>query len=212
MAKQLILLGAPGSGKGTQAKRLVTGYSFGHLSTGDLLRSEIQSGSALGVKVTEVMNAGKLVDDQTVLELLNANCDLVSNSYIFDGFPRNREQAKLLDDHVLKGTDSVAIFFDLDLELLTQRLVNRRTCGGCGEIYNLLYKPPVNEGVCDKCGSSELKQRKDDNEDTVRTRLSVFSDTIGPILSYYEESGRLCRLDASRAPDVVFSELIEKIK
>lgn len=206
MKPQLILLGAPGSGKGTQAARLVEELGYGHLSTGDLLRKEIKSGSELGKKVTGIMEAGNLVDDQTVLELLNANCDLSKNSYIFDGFPRNGEQAKALDEVVLKDVKSRAVYFEIDLDLLAARLTNRRTCSGCGAIYNLISKAPKNEGECDLCGG-ELNQRKDDNEETVKTRLQVFKDTIAPVLAHYEESGRLSRLDASKAPDTVFSEL-----
>ncbi|MCR9205554.1 MAG: nucleoside monophosphate kinase, partial [Halobacteriovoraceae bacterium] len=186
MKPQLILLGAPGSGKGTQAARLVEELGYGHLSTGDLLRKEIKSGSELGKKVTGIMEAGKLVDDQTVLELLNANCDLSSNAYIFDGFPRNGDQAKALDDVVLKEVKARAVYFEIDLDLLAKRLTNRRTCSGCGAIYNLISKAPKKEGVCDLCGS-ELNQRKDDNEETVKTRLQVFKDTIAPVLAHYEE-------------------------
>ena len=206
MKPQLILLGAPGSGKGTQAARLVSELSYNHISTGDLLRSEIKSESELGKKVQGIMNAGKLVNDNTVLELLNANCDLTANAYIFDGFPRNYEQANLLDTEVMKDAKSSAVYFDIDLDKLAARLTNRRTCSGCGEIYNLLSKAPAKEGVCDLCGES-LAQRKDDNEETVKTRLQVFKDTIDPVLAYYEESGRLARIDASLAPDVVFAAL-----
>ena len=206
MKPQLILLGAPGSGKGTQAARLVSELGYEHISTGDLLRKEIKSGSDLGQKVQGIMDAGKLVDDHTVLELLNANCDLEGNLYIFDGFPRNYEQSKLLDSEVLKNTKSRAVYFDIDLDMLAARLVNRRTCSSCGEIYNLLSRPPEVENVCDKCGG-ELAQRKDDNEDTVKTRLQVFKETVEPILSYYEDQGRLGRIDASKAPDSVFESL-----
>ncbi len=206
MKPQLILLGAPGSGKGTQAARLVSELGYEHISTGDLLRKEIKSGSDLGQKVQGIMDAGKLVDDHTVLELLNANCDLEGSQYIFDGFPRNHEQSKLLDSEVLKDAKSRAVYFDIDLDMLAARLVNRRTCSGCGEIYNLLSRPPKAEGVCDKCGG-ELAQRKDDNEETVKTRLQVFKETVEPILSYYEDQGRLGRIDASKAPDSVFESL-----
>lgn len=206
MKPQLILLGAPGSGKGTQAARLVNELGYNHLSTGDLLRKEIKSGSELGNRVQGIMNAGKLVDDNTVLELLNANCDLTSTAYIFDGFPRNKDQAKALDEVVLKDASNKAVYFEIDLDMLAARLTNRRTCSGCGEIYNLLSKAPKEEGKCDLCGSS-LTQRKDDNEETVKTRLQVFKDTIEPVLAHYESSGRLARVDASKAPEEVFSAL-----
>ena len=206
MKPQLILLGAPGSGKGPQAARLVSELGYEHISTGDLLRKEIKSGSELGQRVQGIMDEGKLVDDHTVLELLNSNCDLKSNQYIFDGFPRNHEQAKLLDGEVLKDAKSRAVYFEIDLDMLAARLINRRTCSGCGEIYNLLSKAPAKEGVCDKCGA-ELTQRKDDNEETVKTRLQVFKDTVEPVLSYYEAEGCLGRIDASAAPDAVFDSL-----
>ncbi|MDC1174355.1 nucleoside monophosphate kinase [Bacteriovoracaceae bacterium] len=212
MKPQLILLGAPGSGKGTQAARLVSELSYTHISTGELLRSEISSGSELGNRVQSIMNEGKLVDDNTVLELLSSNCDLDTNAYIFDGFPRNIEQAKLLDDVLIKEHASKAVYFDIDLDKLAERLINRRTCDDCGEIYNLLSKAPKVEGVCDKCKGTNLAQRKDDNKETVVTRLEVFKNTIEPVLEYYESQGKLTRLDASKGADGVFEQLENTVK
>jgi adenylate kinase len=211
MKPQLILLGAPGSGKGTQAARLVSELGYQHISTGDLLRKEIKSGSELGNRVQDIMNSGGLVDDNTVLELLSSNCNLSENAYIFDGFPRNIEQAKALDEAVIKGVASKAVYFEIDLDMLAARLVNRRTCSGCGEIYNLLSKAPKDPKVCDKCGA-ELTQRKDDNEDTVKTRLGVFKETIEPVLAHYESEGRLGRINASMEAEAVFSALKEITK
>ena len=207
MYYQLILLGAPGSGKGTQANNLIKECGYKHLSTGDLLRAEMASGSELGQRVKAVVDAGKLVDDDLVLELLSANCDLEAGHGIFDGFPRNLDQAKALDEKVLRDAKSKAIYFDIDLDLLKDRLVNRRTCKGCGEIYNLLFKKPVEEEKCDKCGSTDLQQRKDDNEETVKTRLGVFKETVDPILDFYESQGRLVRVDAAGKADAVFNSL-----
>ena len=207
MKAQLILLGAPGSGKGTQAAKLVSDLGYKHISTGDLLRNEIAKESDLGKKVQGIMARGELVDDVTVLELLNANCDLSSGSYIFDGFPRNIDQAKALDNEVIKDIAHKAIYFDIDLDILAKRLVNRRTCSDCGEIYNLLSKAPKIEGTCDKCKGTNLKQRKDDNEESVKTRLGVFKSTIDPVLSYYEEKGALRRVRASASSAEVFEEL-----
>lgn len=203
---QLILLGAPGSGKGTQAAQLVKAFGYSHISTGDLLRKEIQEGSELGKRVQSIMDAGNLVDDQTVLELLNKNCSLDTTSYIFDGFPRNLEQAKALDEVVLKSYPSLAILFDLDLEVIVERVTNRRVAPKSGEIYNLLTRPPKVEGVCDVSGEA-LIQRKDDNEATVRNRLKVYQDAIGPVLSYYEGKGNLRRVDASRSPAEIQAQL-----
>src|SRR5690606_4206001 len=168
MKPQLIFLGAPGSGKGTQAARVVKELGYQHLSTGDLLRNEIKSGSELGQRVTAIMEAGKLVDDATMMDLLRANCDLSGKQYIFDGYPRNADQANVLDENFLKTAPSKAIYFDIDLNILAERLINRRTCADCGEIYNLKSKPPKTDGVCDKCGGHNLQQRKDDNEETVK--------------------------------------------
>ncbi len=205
---QLILLGAPGSGKGTQAARLVSELGYQHISTGDLLRKEIKSGSELGQRVQGIMNTGGLVDDDTVLELLKSNCDLESTAYIFDGFPRNFDQAKALDSSVLKGVESRAIYFEIDLNMLAARLVNRRTCTGCGEIYNLLSKAPQLSDKCDKCGA-DLMQRKDDNEETVKTRLGVFKEAIEPVLAHYKAEDRLGVIDASAGADEVFDKLKE---
>lgn len=208
---QIILLGAPGSGKGTQAAQLVEKFGYKHISTGDLLRKEISDGSDLGKKVKSIMDRGNLVDDGTVLELLKKNCDLVNNAYIFDGFPRNLEQAKLLDQVVLNDVAKKAIYFDIDLEVLIERVVNRRLAPKSGEIYNLKTRPPKVPGKCDVSGE-ELIQRKDDNEETVRNRLNVFKSTIDPVLDYYEKSGHLVKIDASRSSEKVMDQLISVIE
>ncbi len=210
MNPQLILLGAPGSGKGTQAKNLVENFGYNHISTGDLLRAEIAKETALGKKVKAIMDAGDLVDDQTVLDLLNANCDLEGKSYIFDGYPRNLEQSKALDENVLKGANSKAVYFEIDLEILVERIINRRLAPKSGEIYNLLTRPPKVEGKCDVSGE-DLIHRKDDNEDVVRNRMKVFKENIDPVIKYYESQGRLFRLDASSGADAVFTELSKLI-
>ncbi len=209
MKPQLILLGAPGSGKGTQAASLVKNFHYEHISTGDLLRKEISEGSDLGKRVQAIMDAGNLVDDNTVLELLSKNCSLEKTSYIFDGFPRNLEQAKALDEVVLKGVSSMAIYFDIDFEVIVERIVNRRTAPKSGEIYNLLTRPPKVAGICDVSGE-ELIQRKDDNEETVRNRLRVFKEAIDPVLNYYQSKGVLKRVNAA-APQVKVLEDLTKI-
>ena len=206
MKPNLVLLGAPGSGKGTQAKRLVDGMSYAHVSTGDLLRAEIAKGSDLGNKVSDIMKAGNLVDDQTVLELLAANCDLKSSSYIFDGFPRNLEQAKMLDEALIKDSAAVALFFKIDPNVLVERIVNRRVAKQSGEIYNLITRPPKVEGKCDVSGE-DLIHRPDDQEDVVRNRMKVFTDEIEPMLAYYREKGILKEVDATKGLDEIYSEL-----
>lgn len=203
---QLILLGAPGSGKGTQAKRLVSEFGYGHISTGDLLRAEIAKGSDLGKKVKAIIDAGDLVNDHVVLELLNANCDLTKNVYIFDGFPRNGEQSALLEEHVLKGASARAVYFKIDFELIIERITNRRVAPKSGEIYNLITRKPKVDGKCDVSGE-DLIHRDDDKEEVVRNRLEVFKKTIEPVLEYYKSKSQLVELDASRPADVVFTDL-----
>lgn len=205
--KQLIFLGAPGSGKGTQAVRISEDKGYSHVSTGDLLRREISKGSKLGERVKGILADGHLVDDHTVLELLSANCDLKSSKYIFDGFPRNIAQARLLDDELLKGVPSQAVYFEIALDKLLERLVNRRTCSACGKIYNLVSTPPKSPDSCDVCDEGELQQRKDDKEEVVGERLDVFGKTIEPMLEFYDSSSRLTQIDASLSADDVYSRL-----
>jgi len=208
----LVLLGAPGSGKGTQASLMVKDLGYAHVSTGDLLRNEIKKGSKLGNKVSDVIKAGKLVDDALVLELLKANCDLSKNKYIFDGFPRNIDQARALEAEVLSSHFSRAIYFELDLEVLKDRLINRRMCKDCGEIYNLITKNPAVQGKCDSCGSENLYQRDDDKEETVGKRLDVFKETVDPVLDFYKETDRLFAVDASQEASSVFRAIEKAVK
>jgi len=211
MNKQLIFLGAPGSGKGTQANLLATELGYKHISTGDLLREEISKESELGAKVKSVLDAGELVQDELVLELLKANCKVESSKYIFDGFPRNIDQARSLDETVLGGFPYQAIFFDLDTNLLVNRLTNRRTCGDCKAIYNLVTSPPKKEGVCDNCGSKNLIQREDDQENIIRNRLDVYISTISPVLEYYKNKKVLTTVNATDEIDKVYKEIVAAI-
>ena len=207
MKPHLIILGAPGSGKGTQAAKLID-LGFSHISTGDLLRKEIAKGSELGQKVSGIMSRGDLVDDNTVMALLKANCEVDRISYIFDGFPRNVAQAEMLEAELLAGRKTLAVYFKIDLAILADRVVNRRTCGTCGEIYNLLTKAPKVDGVCDKCGASDsLKQRKDDSYEVVSNRLKIFADTVEPMLAFYKAKGALVEIDASMKESEVFGAL-----
>ncbi len=214
MKNNLIILGAPGSGKGTQALKLVKDYGYKHLSTGDLLRSEIAKGSDLGKKVSGIISAGNLVDDLTVLELLKANCNLGQTAYIFDGFPRNYEQAQMLEKSLLSDVKNYkAVYFEINLDSLVERVVNRRTCKNCGEIYNTKTKPAKNEVDCQACGGSgTVVQRKDDTLEVVSNRLNIFKDTIGPMLNYYESKGLLVKLDASKDEKALFEDLKSAIE
>jgi len=211
MKSHLIFIGAPGSGKGTQASKFVAERGFKHISTGDLLRSEIAKQSALGLEVQKVMNEGKLVSDELVIRLLQANIDLTSSQYIFDGYPRNLVQAQTLDKEVLKGSPSMSVYFEIDMAKLVERLTNRRTCGNCGAIYNLISKKPKIMGTCEKCGSTSLTQRADDKEDVIKNRLKVFQDTVSPVLKYYEDLGRLMKVDAEQSPDLINKMISSKV-
>ncbi len=211
MKPHLIFIGAPGSGKGTQAAKLNSERGFKHVSTGDLLRAEILKKSSLGLEVKQVMDEGKLVSDELVIRLLQANIDLQTSQYIFDGYPRNLAQSQTLDQEVLKGSSSVAVYFEIDMGKLVARLTNRRTCKDCGTIYNLLSKKPKNEGVCDQCGSTNLVQRADDKEEVISNRLKVFQETISPVLSYYQDLGRLVRVDAEKSVDEIFQKISSKL-
>jgi adenylate kinase len=211
MKSHLIFIGAPGSGKGTQANKLTADRGFKHISTGDLLRSEIAKQSALGLEVKKVMDEGKLVSDDLVIRLLQANVNLTQSQYIFDGYPRNLAQAQTLDKEVLKGSPSLAVYFEIDMAKLIERLANRRTCKNCGAIYNLISKMPKVTGVCDVCGSTDLVQRADDKEEVITNRLKVFKDTIDPVLKYYQDLGRLMKVDAEGSVDGIYNQISSKV-
>ncbi len=208
MKKHLILLGAPGSGKGTQSARLVES-GFTHVSTGNLLRSEIAKNSELGKKVKGILADGHLVSDDIVVELLKANLNLENNTYIFDGYPRNKKQSETLDG-ILEGHDYIAVYFELNLDILIERITNRRTTKDGKNIYNLKTNPPKVEGICDVTGE-ELIQRPDDTEQIVRERMTVFKETIDPILEFFRQKGHLVSVDAQQAPDQVYKEITKNL-
>jgi adenylate kinase len=209
MSMNVVFLGAPGSGKGTQSKNLIENFGYRHVSTGDLLRAEIKKGSELGKKVKDVMDRGELVTDELVTDLLKANIDLEKNHYIFDGFPRNLSQAKILES--ILGTHSYkAIYFDVDTEALVKRITNRRVSTDGKHIYNLIFSPPRKEGVCDVSGLP-LVQREDDKEEVVRNRMDVFNNEINPVLDFYKEKNALNTVDADKSIDEVKSLITKAI-
>ena len=185
MKPQLILLGAPGSGKGTQAARLVSELGYGHLSTGDLLRKEIKSGSDLGKKVTAIMESGKLVDDNTVLELLNANCDVSNNAYIFDGFPRTIPQAEALKVMLKERGQDISVMLDLDVpeEELMTRLIKRGQESG----------------------------RADDNEETIKKRLVVYNTQTSPLKEYYKGEGKYQHINGLGTMEGIFEDICKAV-
>ncbi len=208
----LIVLGAPGSGKGTQAEKISKHFGYTHLSTGDLLRSEIEKKTELGELVQGIISKGDLVGDEIVLALLKKHYAGIGDTVLLDGFPRNIQQATMLDRDLFTDPSIVrAIYFKLDLSILKERIINRRTCKDCNEIYNLITKPLSSDGSCLKCGSKNIAHRKDDTSEVVENRLKVFSETFDPILDYYRQSGRLLEVDAQQAVDKVFNDLVNLI-
>lgn len=206
--EHLIFIGAPGSGKGTQASRLMMEQNYIHLSTGDLLRKEITKESILGKQVKAILESGSLVNDDLMIELIKSSCDLNKNACIFDGYPRNLEQAKTLDKEILQGKKYKAVFFEVKPDDLVERLVNRRVCSGCQRTYNLVSLPPMQEGICDTC-QGRLYQREDDKEEVIRKRLDIFNEKIAGMLAFYKEKGLLERLDAFLGVNEVSAKLAE---
>ncbi|WCT72938.1 adenylate kinase [Sphingomonas naphthae] len=195
----IILLGPPGAGKGTQAKRLEAERGMIQISTGDLLRAMKKAGTPLGNQLAEVMNSGKLVSDELMAEILGARLDEpdIAKGVIFDGYPRTQAQAETLDGLLsARGTalDHV-IEMAVDEEALVERITGRFTCAKCGEGYHDSFKQPATAGVCDVCGSTEFSRRPDDNAETVRTRLAVYRSETAPILPYYAAKGILSQID-----------------
>jgi adenylate kinase len=205
--KQAIFIGAPGSGKGTQAGKFVADKGYKHISTGDLLRGEIAKGTELGKQVKAVLDSGQLVSDELVIKLIHANADLDKSSYIFDGYPRNLAQAETLDREVVKGRPSLAVYFEIDLPKLISRLTNRRTCKDCGTIYNLVTQAPKKTGVCDKCSGTNLVHREDDKEEVIKKRMDVFSQNTQPVLDYYKSTNRLMTVNAENSIEQLYQQI-----
>lgn len=211
----LVLLGAPGAGKGTQARKLVDLLGVPQISTGDMLRESIAAGSDLGEKVKAIMEAGQLVPDEVIVALVRdriQRSDCV-DGFILDGFPRTVEQGDALNtllEGLGKSLDRV-LYINTDAQELMTRLTGRRTCGACGEIYHLKYSPPPAKNTC-RCGSQDLRQRDDDNEVTVKKRLDAYAKQTAPLISYYEARGILNHVnDSGLTPDEIFSKVREAL-
>ena len=207
----IILLGPPGAGKGTQARRLVEERGMVQLSTGDMLREAQASGSEMGEIVKDIMARGDLVTDEIVIGLIKEQLEsgVAAKGAIFDGFPRTLAQADALGE--LLEAEGLAldavIAMQVDDEALVDRVSGRFTCANCGEVYHETAHPPKVEGVCDKCGSTEFKKRPDDNAESMRTRLLAYYRDTSPLIGYYHALGKLTRVDGMAPPDDVAGQV-----
>ena len=211
---RIVLLGAPGSGKGTQAKKLVADYGYPQVSTGDLLRDAVARGTEHGLRAKAAMDAGQLVSDEIVLGILKdriAQPD-AAKGFILDGFPRNLAQAEALEGVLaeLGQPLDAAVLLELDHAILLKRLTGRRSCKSCGRVYNIYFLPPPADGRCETCGG-ELVQRADDKEETIARRLEVYRAETEPLIAYYENLGKLRTVDADAEFDVVYLRLVKTL-
>jgi len=193
MGFKIILLGPPGSGKGTQAEKLNDDLGLVRLSTGDMLREAVRNGTELGQMAKEYMDRGALVPDDVVIGLMKEKIVTLKEGFVLDGFPRTVQQAEALAEFV--EIDHV-INLDVDDEELVDRLTKRRSCPDCNVVFHLLYKPPMKDGICDKC-SAKLYQRSDDTEETVRARLKVYRENTFPLIEYYAKQDKLVNIDGT---------------
>ncbi|WP_026527218.1 adenylate kinase [Butyrivibrio sp. VCD2006] len=207
---KIIMLGAPGAGKGTQAKMIADKYQVPHISTGDIFRANIKNGTELGKKAKSYMDQGQLVPDELTVEILldRVAQDDCKNGYVLDGFPRTIPQADVLDKELTKLGDKVdfAINVDVPDENIIRRMSGRRACLKCGATYHIEHIPPKQEGICDTCGS-ELVQRDDDKPETVKNRLNVYHEQTQPLIDYYTKKNILKTVDGTKDMQEVFNEI-----
>ncbi|NIR60491.1 MAG: adenylate kinase [Gammaproteobacteria bacterium] len=212
---RIVLLGAPGSGKGTQAKLLMDRYKVPQVSTGDILREHVAQGTSLGRRAKSAMDAGQLVSDELVLEMIKERLSQsdAQRGFVLDGFPRNIPQAQALDKMLgLLGQPlDAALLIEVDLDVLMQRLTGRRTCESCGQMYNIFTSPPRLEERCDLCGG-RLKHRADDNEETISNRLRVYEAQTAPLVDYYREQGRLRTVAGAGDVEEVFTAIVRALE
>lgn len=206
----VILLGPPGAGKGTQAKRLVAKYGIPQISTGDMLRAALKEGTPLGLEAKKYMDAGALVPDSVVVGLVKERIQKpdCAGGYMLDGFPRNVSQAEVLDGMLVELGQKIdhVVCIEVPNEELLVRLTGRLTCRSCGGGFHLKFDPPQKPGACDKCGG-ELYQRDDDNEATVSSRLKTYADSTEPLINYYANQGKLRRIDGVGSMDEIFGRV-----
>ena len=209
---KIIMLGAPGAGKGTQAKRIAEKYQVPHISTGDIFRANIKAGTELGKKAKAYMDQGALVPDELVVDLVadrvkQPDCE---KGYVLDGFPRTIPQAESLTAALKERGEKMDYAIDVDVpdENIINRMSGRRACLACGATYHIAYNPPKKEGVCDQCGEP-LVLRKDDKPETVKNRLEVYHQQTQPLIDYYKKEGILAQVDGTQNMDQVFEDIVK---
>jgi adenylate kinase len=212
---RLILIGPPGVGKGTAAKKLVEHYGIPHISTGDMFRSMFDQQTPIAITAKNHINRGELVPDDITNQMVKERLseDDVKKGFLFDGYPRNIMQAQALD-MILKEQhvkiDGI-VFIDADVEIITHRTAGRRVCKSCGQVYHVEFKPSKIEGQCDQCGGI-LYQRKDDMEKTVRRRLNIYNEVTAPVLKYYEHRDTYYKVDGSRSIEATYQEILNRLE
>ncbi|MEA4988898.1 MAG: adenylate kinase [Anaerovorax sp.] len=208
----LVLLGPPGAGKGTQATQIAEKYNIPHISTGDIFRKNVKEGTPLGKKAQEYMSKGELVPDDLVIELVEDRLteDDCKSGFLLDGFPRTVYQAEKFDIYLKEKNSAIDKVLDIDVEkdILIDRMIGRRVCKNCGATYHVKNMPPKKEGVCDVCGG-KIYQRADDTLETVSNRLQVYLKQTSPLIDYYEKAGNIAHINGAGALDKVFSEVVE---
>ena len=210
MAKIIVLMGAPGAGKGTQARLLQERLHLPQISTGDIFRALKSAQTPLAQEVRDIMNRGQLVPDELTIRLVRERTaqDDCRAGYILDGFPRTPAQARSLEQLAQEQEkEIVAVLIDVSLDLLEKRMTGRRNCPVCHEIYNIYFKPPRHDNVCDLHPDAELVQRADDNAETVRARLATYDEQTRPLIEYYQNAGLLRTVDGTRDPEVIYQDI-----
>jgi adenylate kinase len=213
MSKIIVMIGAPGAGKGTQARLLSEKFAYPQISTGDILREMARADTPLGKEIKETLASGKLVSDQILAEVIltRTSCEDCKDGFILDGYPRTLEQARMLEELAAsQGNEILLVHVVVDEDLLFKRMTGRRVCTKCGEIYNIYSRPPKREGYCDLDGAP-LIQRSDDSPETVSRRFEAYRVATAPLIDYYREGGRLIEVDGDRPVEQVFKQLSEII-
>ncbi|MBC7932198.1 MAG: adenylate kinase [Rubrivivax sp.] len=210
MSKIIVMMGAPGAGKGTQARMLQDSLGLPQISTGDIFRALLKTESPLAGELRPILAAGTLVPDELTVRVVRERTgqDDSRGGYILDGFPRTIPQAEMLETLAAEqGHELLAVLVDVPFDVLEKRVTGRRTCPICGEIYNIYFKPPKSDDVCDMHPEAQLKQRADDNVETIKTRLATYERDTQPILDYYDRTGRLRRVDGARGLEAIFADV-----